>query len=160
MSGTGPIRRVDWNADGRACVVCVKTAHASYLISKETPKWARGARPAGGILEYDKVKLVRPEQTHHPSAYIGKRGLTRYGYHMQEERGGWQVGLVPSEREGKEWQAGCYTKEVSGKQGDARMNWDWFMLLIHADGRRVAERKEKEGEIKRWSDGSKKTKAR
>jgi len=29
---------VDWNADGRACVVCVKTAHASYLISKETPK--------------------------------------------------------------------------------------------------------------------------
>ena len=34
------------------------------------------------------------------------------------------------------------------------------LRLIHADGRRVAERKEKEGEIKRWSDGSKKTKAR
>ena len=55
-------------------------------------------RPASGIQEYDKVELVQPDQTHRLSVCVGKQGLTRYGYHVQEERGDWYVGWVTSDR--------------------------------------------------------------
>ena len=49
--------------------------------------WKPLARLADGIQENDKLEFVWSDQTHHPSMCVGKRGLTQYGYNVQEERG-------------------------------------------------------------------------
>jgi len=49
--------------------------------------WKPLARFADGIQENDKLEFVWLDQTHHPNVCVGKRGLTQYGYSVQEERG-------------------------------------------------------------------------
>ena len=51
-----------------------RAANASYMFPKEAQNEHVAnqlAGPTDGIQEYNKVELVQPNQTHHPSTCIG-----------------------------------------------------------------------------------------
>ena len=56
------------------------------------------------------------------------KGLTQYDYHVHEERGDWQVGLVTSKR-GKRVTGWLRCRGREQETMDAWIDWDWFVLM-------------------------------